>query len=77
MSYHNMQSKPSVHIYQMCTISETLLWNGRSLPAENGANPGLNDNQNSDKSHIHQDHFKETTREIHAPPSEDQVERFP
>ena len=44
---------------------------------EKGANPGPEDKQNLDKSHSHQHHFKETTREIQAPPSEDQAERVP
>ena len=47
------------------------------FPGKNGAKPGPNDNQKSDKGHIHQESFKATTREIHAPPSEDQVERIP
>ena len=47
--------------------------NADPCPGENGANPGPEDNQNLDKSHIHQDPFKATTRETHAPTSEDQV----
>ena len=47
--------------------------NADPCPGENGANPGPDDNQNLDKSHIHQDPFKTTTRETHAPTSEDQV----
>ena len=46
-------------------------------PGENGAKPSPEDKQNLDKSHIHQVHSKEATREIYASPSEDQVERIP